>query len=241
MITTEKAGDCTCASCTTCLGDDCECGFLCITIVVVVLLMLAGINECVNPKVAHRTPGLRNMEPVRRNGRTSFRQKRTCAQVRSQNKQWVLEGEATTYGTEAKRAGGRGMDQSLLTADAPTDTGAVVSTFSIPSGVWRGWYRQYGSQHNLFEFQLSFHEDASGTKTVRGFGTDDVGTYSINDGAYSHVNGRVCFTKKYVLGTGDRAENLGHNVEYRGTFQGSVAAGLRGSWFVSTSRYTGEG
>ena len=30
-------------------------------------------------------------------------------------------------------------------------------------------------------------------------------------------------------------------MEYRGTFQGSLAAGLRGSWFVNTSRYTGEG
>ena len=60
-------------------------------------------------------------------------------------------------------------------------------------------------------------------------------------GSYNLNTGRVCFTKKYRAGTGDAHENLGHSVEYRGTFQGSLAAGLRGSWFVNTHRYTGEG
>jgi hypothetical protein len=60
-------------------------------------------------------------------------------------------------------------------------------------------------------------------------------------GSYNLNTGRVCFTKKYRAGTGDPHENLGHSVEYRGTFQGSLAAGLRGSWFVNTHRYTGEG
>ena len=96
-------------------------------------------------------------------------------------------------------------------------------------GRWAGWYRQYRRQHQLFSFNLDFLPSAKvhNCGMVRGFGSDDVGTYKINKGSYNLNTGRVCFTKKYRAGTGDRTENLGHSVEYHGTFQGSLAAGLR--------------
>ncbi|CAF5025602.1 unnamed protein product, partial [Rotaria sp. Silwood1] len=46
---------------------------------------------------------------------------------------------------------------------------------------------------------------------VTGSGSDDVGVFTI-DGIYSFDTNRIGLTKTYQLDTGDRSENLGHQV-----------------------------
>ena len=75
---------------------------------------------------------------------------------------------------------------------------------------------------------------------VDGSGTDDVGVYTIA-GVYSNDNLRVAFGKTYVRGTGNPSENLGHTVEYRGQRAANAGQGFRGTWYVHTTRYKGQG
>ena len=157
--------------------------------------------------------------------------------MRTSNRSWVSDGTETRR-KQNKTWVGKGdrlSDMALMSAAAG---GSDDARPELPRGRWAGWYRQYRRQHQLFSFNLDFLPSAKvhNCGMVRGFGSDDVGTYKINKGSYNLNNGRVCFTKKYRAGTGDRTENLGHSVEYHGTFQGSLAAGLRGTWFVNTHR-----
>lgn len=111
------------------------------------------------------------------------------------------------------------------------------------SGKWRGYYEQYGSSQRLCEFSLVFENGR-----VRGDGVDDVGAYRIR-GFSSEGCRRLAFAKQYVHeseasnGEGNSEENLGHVVEYRGTAAGPgvTTSGLRGTWFIQTSEYTGQG
>lgn len=112
----------------------------------------------------------------------------------------------------------------------------------LPSGTWRGYYDQYGYEHQVCEFSLTFADGKVG-----GSGVDDVGAYQI-EGVYGGPAGRVAFQKKYIAGSANDAgrvrhdENLGHVAEYRGEPAGpQLGQGLRGSWFVETSRYRGSG
>jgi len=104
----------------------------------------------------------------------------------------------------------------------------------IPSGAWRGVYRQDGSNHDVCEFELTFGHVTNGDLgRVTGSGTDSVGAYSI-DGKY--LGQRVAFQKKYRKGSRNaegryNEDNEGHAVEYRGELQ-SLGAGLRGTWRI---------
>ena len=202
------------------------------------LVVCATANDPGSKASLVNAPGVRNNGVAQRVPRTSTRQKRTSKSVRMLNLAWVHEGQDN-------EGGGAGLPSNTksgegLLANSGTAAADAAVYPDIPSGQWRGYYFQYGRQHSLFEFNLQF-VPGHPLPTVRGFGADEVGEYTIRSGSFNLANGRVCFTKKYRAGTGDRHENFGHSVEYRGTFAGSLAAGLRGSWFVATSRYTGEG
>lgn len=111
------------------------------------------------------------------------------------------------------------------------------------SGKWRGYYEQYGSSQQLCEFTLVFERGQ-----VRGDGVDDVGAYRIT-GLSSGSCRRIAFSKQYVQnseaynGEVNYEENLGQVVEYRGIAAGPevTTSGLRGTWYIQTSEYTGQG
>jgi hypothetical protein len=120
--------------------------------------------------------------------------------------------------------------------------GPPAAALAWPSGMWRGYYHQYGSRHSLCDFSLQFHAGE-----VTGAGTDGVGGYRIQ-GVYN--GSRVAFTKQYVRSTAtrtgrvDHQENLGHAVEYRGqVVETNFGAGVRGRWYISrsSSGYSGNG
>jgi len=70
---------------------------------------------------------------------------------------------------------------------------------------------------------------------VTGSGTDDVGTFTI-EGIYSDKTNRIGLTKKYIPGTGNPSQNLGHEV----TIQLEWNARTRqfdGKWYIQTSEY----
>ena len=115
---------------------------------------------------------------------------------------------------------------------------AVAAAAYYPSGAWRGYYVQAGSEHGVAEFDLSFRPDGA----VTGGGTDEVGAYAIR-GRHA-ANGRVAFTKQYTRGSANargavlpRRLNPGHTVEYRGRAAALTAGGrpalgrgVRGTW-----------
>ena len=132
------------------------------------------------------------------------------------------------------------------------------------SGVWKGYYRQEGADHLLCQFQLqeiqsgssddgelasltSDREGHSGIDNIHleGFGVDSVGEYKIVSGIFNPRNQRMYFVKRYIEGTGNSDQNLGHRVVYCGLVQGGgergLAPGVRGTWFTATSQYEGNG
>jgi len=103
------------------------------------------------------------------------------------------------------------------------------------SGDWKSRYFQYGKWHGPHKFSLSFD---SKLKTVTGSGSDDIGKFTIN-GFYSTETSRVGLTKKYQIGTGNRLENLGHQVTIQLAWNAQNDQ-FEGKWYVQTSKYHGE-
>jgi len=115
---------------------------------------------------------------------------------------------------------------------------------SLPSGVWRGWYWQYGSQHNLCEFSLSFKVPRNNQARqqrfkIKGEGHDDVGQYTIK-GTVNTSDGNMSFDKNYIRGTGNPQENYGHCVVYSGRLI-SLGQGFKGCWSINHWHYRGSG
>ena len=157
--------------------------------------------------------------------------------------------EKTTYVQSGKRASVRrcaaqSTSESLstpLTEDIESNVSSIASVF--PSGEWKGYYAQYGSNHSLCGFNLIFHSDGR----MVGSGVDDVGQYTITGIAASDTM-RLAFTKKYIAGSTaangyhNGRENKGHKVEYRGErVSDSLSLGFRGKWYVRLPHYNGEG
>jgi len=104
------------------------------------------------------------------------------------------------------------------------------------SGYWNSRYFQYGKWHGPCGFSLIF--DGHSMK-VTGSGSYDVGEFTI-DGIYSTEASRIGRTKKYQAGTGNRSENLGHQVTIELTWNAQNSQ-FEGKWYVQTSEYHGDG
>lgn len=103
------------------------------------------------------------------------------------------------------------------------------------SGYWKSRYFQYRRWHGPCRFSLSFENSSM---KVTGSGSDDVGVFIIN-GIYSMETSRLALTKKYQAGTGNRTENLGHQVTIQLTWNAQTDQ-FEGKWYVQTSKYRGE-
>ena len=109
-----------------------------------------------------------------------------------------------------------------------------MSTFcKFISGQYAMRYYQYSSWHGPYDVQLEFDDG-----TVIGHGTDNIGSFTVK-GVYSEATGRLGLTKKYQLGTGDRLENLGHEVTIQLEWN-SDTENLNGKWYVRTKNYSGQ-
>ena len=81
---------------------------------------------------------------------------------------------------------------------------------------------------------------------VSGNGADKVGVYTI-EGVYSEKTRRMGLDKKYILGTGDPKENLGHTVKIRLNSHAHFCdfneekSAFSGDWYVKTHKYEGCG
>ncbi|CAF1240789.1 unnamed protein product [Didymodactylos carnosus] len=101
------------------------------------------------------------------------------------------------------------------------------------AGTWCASYYQYGIKYSIPSHPLNFNE------CVHGYGRDDIGEFTIT-GIYSIETLRMGITKTYKLGTGDRKQNLGHNVEIQLDWNEKINE-FRGKWYVQTSMYHGDG
>lgn len=120
------------------------------------------------------------------------------------------------------------------------------SDSGLPSGQWRGYYRQFGAEHHVADFALHFD---GATARASGSGVDDVGGYTIT-GLCSESGTRVAFRKQYVLGSlamngrPNPSMNKGHGVEYRAERVGpNLGQGIKGNWYISDAPggYVGSG
>ncbi|CAF0873525.1 unnamed protein product [Adineta ricciae] len=117
----------------------------------------------------------------------------------------------------------------------PSTDNQNVDRNPFESGLWSNRYYQYNSWHGPFHFRLLFDPE---TPTVTGNGIDDVGEYEI-EGMYSRKSNRMGLIKNYRQGTGDRTQNLGHNVTIQVAWN-ETQQQFEGKWFVKTSKYRGE-
>jgi len=76
------------------------------------------------------------------------------------------------------------------------------------SDLWSSRYSKLRLWHGPDSFSLSF--DPQSFK-VTGFGSDDVGKFTIDE-TYSDETNRMGLIKKYQLGTNDPSRNLEHEV-----------------------------
>eukprot|EP00053_Salpingoeca_punica_P000010 m.26945 g.26945 ORF g.26945 m.26945 type:complete len:290 (-) comp10008_c0_seq1:316-1185(-) len=137
--------------------------------------------------------------------------------------------------------GGMAMVPMQQAPAAPIAMAPVGPPLLYPSGAWRGYYNQYGSNHDLCEYYLSFYAtEQYDLVSVTGGGSDDVGQYTIK-GLCNPCTRRISFQKTYIAGTGNPRENLGHTVEYRGYGGAQAEHGFQGKWYVHTHRYRGNG
>jgi hypothetical protein len=74
---------------------------------------------------------------------------------------------------------------------------------------------------------------------VTGSGSDDVGVFTI-DGIYSTETNRIGLKKTYELGTGDRSDNLGHQVKIQLTWN-TQNRQFEGKWYVEQSKHHDDG
>ena len=84
----------------------------------------------------------------------------------------------------------------------------------FPSGHWRGWYVQFGAQHES-NAQIEFIDGA-----MQGHGCDQVGAFRIS-GKYDPKSLTADWLKTY---------SGAHNVQYIGTLIGDV---LQGTWTIT--------
>jgi hypothetical protein len=103
------------------------------------------------------------------------------------------------------------------------------------SGIWSSRYFQYGKWHGPYQFSLSFDPRS---EKVTGSGSDDVGTFTIN-GIYSVEASCLVLAKKYQAGTGNRSENLGHQVTIQLTWNAQNNQ-FEGKWYVQINKYYDE-
>lgn len=136
--------------------------------------------------------------------------------------------------------------RAFLEAAESVDLAERSGDSGLPSGAWRGYYHQFGTRHQLMDFNFVF--DGS-SNTVTGSGVDSVGQYTIS-GYFSSFGARVAFRKQYVHGSNaangrpNPDMNKGHAVEYRGERVGpNLGQGIRGSWYISAAPggYSGSG
>lgn len=106
----------------------------------------------------------------------------------------------------------------------------------LRNGRWSSRYQQYGSWHGPFIMSLNFDPVAT---TVRGYGSDDVGQFSI-DGQCSNQSTNISLIKRYKSGTGNPSENFGHQVTMNLTWNQKTGQ-FEGQWSVDVSRYRGNG
>jgi hypothetical protein len=103
------------------------------------------------------------------------------------------------------------------------------------SGFWSSRYLQFGVWYGPHSFSLSF--DSHSFK-VTGFGSDDVGAFTI-DGTYSNKTGQMSLVKKHQSGTGNPSKDLGHQVTIQLAWN-SKTLQFEGKWYVQTKTYRGE-
>jgi len=136
--------------------------------------------------------------------------------------------------------------------------GLALPVNSTPAGNYVGLYWQYGSTHPIPAQYMSCNDnpaidDVSGS--AEGHGHDDVGNFSMKG---EFLQARLALTKKYVRGTGNPKENLGHSVALRLTCCDLARAlpdkwdelarfgappgvvGFFGTWHVRTRNYSGD-
>lgn len=126
-------------------------------------------------------------------------------------------------------------------SQAFVEAGSSSLPNSFSTGVWRGYYHQFGERHMLCDFSLHFHS----ARLIEGNGADDVGSYTISG---ISGKGRIAFQKKYMLhsrtasGHVNTETNKGQCVEYRGQMTGtSIAQGIRGNWYIHHGTFFGTG
>ena len=135
-----------------------------------------------------------------------------------------------------KRYKGKPLRPNQVFVDQPAPKDQTYEKDHFENGTWSSQYQQYNTWHGPHLCSLEFDR---GTNKVTGAGNDDVGQFTV-DGTFSIETHRMALTKTYQLGTGNRAENSGHQVTLQLTWNGTTNQ-FEGKWYVQTNKYQGNG
>jgi hypothetical protein len=103
------------------------------------------------------------------------------------------------------------------------------------SGKWSSRYQHYSRWHGPFQLDIMFDIDQN---TLSGGGTDDIGQFSLT-GKISTELLTINIRKKYILGTGNAEQNLGHEVDINLQWNNGIHTFV-GKWSVHTHKYKGD-
>lgn len=135
-----------------------------------------------------------------------------------------------------KRCKGKPLRPNPVFVNQPAPKDQTYEKDHFENGTWSSQYQQYNTWHGPHQCSLTFDR---GTNQIAGAGHDDVGQFTV-DGTFSIETHRMALTKTYQLGTGNRAENSGHQVTLQLTWN-STTNQFEGKWYVQTNKYQGDG
>ncbi|CAF1121877.1 unnamed protein product [Adineta ricciae] len=121
----------------------------------------------------------------------------------------------------------------IRTTPEPVVDVPPIQNLIFESGLWNYGYKQFNQFFGPFRQQVTFNRQ---TKTVHGYGRDNVGQYILN-GTFSERTGQIRMTQTYQLGTGDPKLNLGHQdlLQFnlnssRNVFEGVAYSNVQGNY-----------
>ncbi|CAF1631149.1 unnamed protein product [Adineta ricciae] len=125
-------------------------------------------------------------------------------------------------------------DEKFLMDNRDGQTTSNVNLFQ--SGVWSSQYYQSEHCHGPFQFPLIFY---SSNKKIKGYGSDDIGTFNVN-GIYSDNTNRIVLIKKYQTIQNNSQEISKYEVKAQ-LIWNNMTNQFEGTWNVKTAKYTDTG
>ncbi|CAF1106145.1 unnamed protein product [Adineta ricciae] len=125
-------------------------------------------------------------------------------------------------------------DEKFLMDNCGGQTTSNVNLFQ--SGVWSSQYYRSEDCHGPFQFPLIF---SSSNNKIKGYGSDDIGTFNVN-GIYSDNTNRIVLIKKYQT-IRNKSQEISKYEARAQLIWNNMTNQFEGTWKVKTAKNTDKG